>query len=154
MFDDYLCDAIRKVVSGNEAKAAVTTVLPLWGGPVDCLISLDICDNAVEHLAMVLFEAEVKRVENVLHVVLNTGITLIIPSSEATLKGVGDDAIIEVFGYEICNAINESPVRKRELNEGKTLTECVSMILTKSGAIINLSLGLEGGLGVQKRLYN
>lgn len=154
VFDDYLCKAIRKVVIDNELKAAVTTVLPLWGGPVDCLISLDICDDAVEHLARILFNAEVKWVEHVLHVVLDTGIILIISSSEATVKGVGDEKIMEVFGREILNAIKESPVRKRELSEGKLLTECVSMILTKSGAIINLSLGLEGGLGVQNRLYN
>ena len=84
--------------------------------------------------------------EQVLYVVLKEGITLIIPHSEATLKGVPDKAIIKVFSSEIYDAITENPVRRRELEEGKRVTECVLMILTKNGAIINLSLGLEGGL--------
>jgi len=83
----------------------------------------------VEQLAMALFNAKVKWVEQVLHVVLKEGITLIIPNSEATLKGVLDEVIIKVFGPEIHDAITESPIRKRELEEGKRVTECVSMIL-------------------------
>jgi hypothetical protein len=153
VFDEYMCDAIRRVTVQSDLKAAVTTVLPVWGGPVDCLMSLDICEREVEQLAMDLFNAKVKWVEQVLHVVLKEGITLIIPHSEATLKGVLDEAIVKVFGPEIHDAITESPVRRRELEEGKRVTECVSMILTKNGAIINLSLGLEGGLQIQNKLY-
>jgi hypothetical protein len=92
-------------------------------------------------------------VEQVLHVILKEGITLIIPNSEATLKGALDEAIVKVFGPEIYDAITESPVRKRELAEGKRVTECVLMILTKNGAIINLFLGLEGDLQIQNKLY-
>lgn len=153
VFDKYMCSTIRRVTVQGGLKAAVTTVLPLWGGPVDCLISLDVCEREVGQLAMALFNAKVKWVEQVLHVVLKEGITLIIPHSETTLKGVLDEAIIEVFGIEIHNAITESPIRRRELEEGKRLTECVSMILTKNGAIINLSLGLKGGLQIQNKLY-
>jgi len=107
----------------------------------------------VEQLAMDLFNAKVKWVEGVLHIVLKEGITLIIPHSEATLKGVLDEAILKVFGSQIHNAIAESPIRRRELDEGKLVTEGVSMILTKNGGIINLSLGLEGGLQIQNKLY-
>jgi len=114
---------------------------------------LEICEREVEQLAMDLFNAKVKWVEQVLHIVLKEGITLIIPHSEATLKGVLDEAIIKVFGPEIYDAITESPVHRRELEEGKRLTECVSMIITKNGAIINLSLGLKGGLQIQNKLY-
>jgi hypothetical protein len=154
VFDEYMCSAIRRVTAQSGLKAAVTTVLPLWGGPVDCLMSLDICEREVEQLAMALFNAKVKWVEQVLHIVLKEGITLIIPHSEATLKGVRDEDIIKVFGPEIHDAITESPVRRRELEEGKRVTESISMILTKNGAIINLSLGLEGGLQIQNKLYN
>jgi hypothetical protein len=153
VFDEYMCGAIRRVGVQSDLKAAVTTVLPLWGGPVDCLMSLDVCEREVEQLAMALFNAKVKWVEQVLHVVLKEGITLIIPNSEATLKGVLDEVIIKVFGPEIHDAITESPIRRRELEEGKRVTECVSMILTNNGAIINLSLGLEGGLKIQNKLY-
>jgi hypothetical protein len=85
--------------------------------------------------------------------VLNKGITLVIPNSEATLKGVPGVVIFKVFGPEIHHAITECPVRRRELAEGKRVTECVLVILTKNGAIINLSLGLERGLQIQNKLY-
>lgn len=159
VFDKNICVAIRRVQVQTDSdkitswKASVTMVFPLWGGPVDCLMSLDVCESDVEHLAMLLFDAQMKWVEQVRHIVLNEGITLIIPNSEATLKGVRDEAIIKVFGNDIYNAINESPVRKRESKEGKLRTECVSMILTKNGAIINLSLGLDRGLEIRDKLY-
>jgi hypothetical protein len=102
---------------------------------------------------MALFNAKVKWVEQVLHVVLEDGITMVIPHSEATLKGVLDEAIIKVFGPEIHDAITESPIRRTELEAKKCKTECVSMILTKNGAIISLSLGLKGGLQIQNKLY-
>jgi hypothetical protein len=51
--------------------------------------------SEVEQLAMALFNAKVKWVEQVLHVVLKEGITLIVPHSEATLKGILDEAIIK-----------------------------------------------------------
>ena len=158
VFDQFICDAIRRVPVQTDTttswKASVTMVFPLWGGPVDCLMSLDVCERDVEHLAMVLFEAQVKWVEQVRHIVFKDGITLIIPNSEATLKGVQDEVIVKVFRPEIRNAIKGSPVRKRELQQVMDRTECVSMILTKNGAIINLSLDLEGGLQIRKRLYN
>ena len=38
--------------------------------------------------------------------------------------------------------------------EGMYVTRCVLMMLTKNGAIINLSLGLGGGVEVQNKLYD
>ncbi|KAF2003268.1 hypothetical protein P154DRAFT_561393 [Amniculicola lignicola CBS 123094] len=146
-------DAIRRVTVDGGLKVAVTMVFPRWGGPVQCLMSLDVCERDVKWLAKTLFNANVKWVDQVLHVPLAGGITLTIPNSEATLKGVPGEAIIEVFGHEIHKAIIECPIRKRELTEGKHLTECVSMILMKNGGIINLSLGLEQGLRIQEKLY-
>ncbi|TGO54957.1 hypothetical protein BCON_0099g00220 [Botryotinia convoluta] len=153
IFDEQMCSAIRKVIVDGNLRAAVTMVFPVWGGPVDCLISLDICEQDVEQLVMALFNAKVKWAENVLHVVFNEGPTLVIPNSEATLKGVEDIAILKVFGPEIHDAISECPVRRRELADGKRITECVSVILTKNEAIVNLSLGLERGLQIQNKLY-
>lgn len=151
VFNEYLCGAIRRVE--GDSKAAVTMAFPLWGGPVHCLMSLDICERYVEQLAMALFGAKIKWVEQVLHLVLHEGITLIIPNSEATVKGVSDETIIKIFGTEIYSAITECPVHMREIAEGKHVTECVSMIFTKKGAIINLSLGLERGLQLQNKMY-
>jgi len=175
VFDKRMCNAIRRVVVDNEWRTAVAMVFPVWGEPVDCFMSLDICERDIEQLVMALFSVEVKWVDHVLYVVRKDGITLMIPNSEVTLKGVPDKAIFEVFGFEIHEAITECPVHKRELEEekgaieevslistkngtiikfaGERVTECVSLILTRNGAITNLSLGLERGLQIQNKLY-
>jgi len=155
VFGDYLCDAARRVNIDGHEKAAVTIMLPKWGGVVDCLVSLDIREEEVSKLASALFNADVNWVRRNLHIALPTGQSIILsmPQAEVTLKGATNEAITNVFGPEICNAVNESPIRKREWEAGQQSTHCVSMIVTKTGAIINISLGLEGGLAIQSRLH-
>jgi len=154
VFNRYMCDAIRHIMVDGESKAAIAMVFPGWVGPVQCLISLDICTKDVEHLAHTLFDAKVQWAEDMLHVSLDNGFSMIIPNSEATLKGVSKENIAKVFSPEIYEAISECPVHKREIEEGKSVTECVSMLFEGDRAIINLSLGLEAGIGLQKKLYN
>jgi hypothetical protein len=79
---------------------------------------------------------------------------MLIPSSKATLKGVLTENIVKVFSPKISKAISKCPVRKRELAQGKSVTKCVSMLLQKNRAIINLSLRLEAGIELQNKLYN
>ncbi|KAH8770260.1 hypothetical protein BGZ57DRAFT_765278, partial [Hyaloscypha finlandica] len=84
----------------------------------------------------------------VLYIILKEGITLIILYSKVTLKGVLDKAIIKVFSPKIYDIITENPIYKRELEERKLIIEYISIILIKNRAIINLSLGLKGGLQI------
>ncbi|QSS65313.1 hypothetical protein I7I51_06155 [Histoplasma capsulatum] len=158
VFDHYMCGAIRKdtVQSGGITyfKAAVTMDFP-FDGLVDCLMSLAIHHSKVEYLAMALFKVHVESVGQVRYVILKEGAKLI-PNPEMTLKGVLDDAIMRVLGPEVHGAIRASRMRKKELEEGNHMTECVSMIVTSrydEGAIINLSLGLKGGAQIQNKLY-
>lgn len=155
IFSQPLCSAIRRVTVQGQLKAAVTTTFPIWvrSGPVDCLMSLEIQKSSVEWFAMTLFNAKMSWMDQGLRVVLNGSVTLVIPVYELTLKGVSDKVILDIFGSEIRDAINESPMRKSELEDSTGLTECVSMILTKDGAIINLALGLHGGANLQNKLY-
>ncbi len=47
-------------------------------------------------------------------------------------------------------------MRKKELEEGNRVIECVLMILTSSSsdrAIISLSLGVKGGVQIRNKLY-
>jgi hypothetical protein len=156
VFQGLVCGAIRTtspLTDGiKRSKASVTTVFPPWGA-VDCLLSLDICEESVEPLAAALFNATVKWAELSLHIGFAGGTSLTIPNSEVTLKGVQDEAIAKVFGSEIQQAIQQSRIRIQELEKGKLTTDCVSMIITEKGAIISLSLGLIQGLEIQKKLY-
>jgi hypothetical protein len=149
VFDKNLCDAIRRVTVDGDLKAAVTMVFPTWVGPVDCLMSLDICEREIVRLAIALFRAEVRWVGHIPHVVLENGMTVTMETSEVILKGAEDEAINEVFGPEIHAAINECLIRKRETRRA---TECVSMIVTRNEAFINLSLGIREGLQIQSKL--
>ncbi|KAH8772340.1 hypothetical protein BGZ57DRAFT_764040, partial [Hyaloscypha finlandica] len=158
VFDKYMCDAIRRVKIQKDgitsSKAAVTMDFPLWG-LVDCLMSLDVRERDVEQLAMALFNVQVESVGHARYVTLTGGVRLT-PNPEVTLKGVLDEAIILVFGPEVHGAITACGMRRKELEEGSRVTECVSMILTGSpdeGAIINLSLGLKGGAQIRNKLY-
>lgn len=157
IFGEYICNIIRRVTVQTKnmavCKGSVTAVISPWDGPVDCLLSLEVCEWSVEYLAMALFNAKVAWVEQAKHIGFSDGTTLVIPHPEATLRGARDEAITTVFGLQIHNAINDSSIRRRELQEGKQVTECVSMILMENGAIINLSLGLDRGLEIIKKLY-
>lgn len=57
VFSGRICDAVRMVSFSTNgktySKASVATVFPPWGGPFNCLLSLDICESKVETLATV-----------------------------------------------------------------------------------------------------
>jgi hypothetical protein len=155
VFDPYVCDAIMRDTpqSGDITclKAAVTMDFP-FEGLVDCLMSLAIHESKVEYLAMALFNVQVESVGHVRYVTLTGGARLI-SNAEVTLKGAQDNAIISVFGPEVYKAVATSRMRKREIEEGKDITEGVSMILSSTGDIINLSLGVKGGVQIRTKLY-
>lgn len=157
VFDPYIYGAISKVtvqIGGNPSlKAAVTMDFPRRG-LVDCLMSLAIQPSKVGYLAMALFGIQVESVGEIRYVSLN-GVRMT-HNSEIILKGVLDEAIIDVFGSEIHRAVTACRMRKKELEEGNHKTECVSMILTSNSdeaAIINLSLGVEEGTQIRGKLY-
>ncbi|KAF5844354.1 hypothetical protein GGP41_004521, partial [Bipolaris sorokiniana] len=129
IFDAYMCNAIRRVNVDGESKAAISMIFPGWGGLVDCLMSLDVCEWGIAQLSMALFNAKVEWTEHILHVVLENGMKLTTESSEVTLKGVEDKVINKVFGSEIYHAIAECAMRRREMAEGRDLP-CLLFPLT------------------------
>lgn len=157
VFDPYISSTIRRVTiqmrQTTIIKAAVTIVFPNRGDGVDCLLSLDVEDWAVEYLVMVLFNAKTEWVKQTRRIILGEGIKMTIPEPDLTMTGVRHEALLAVFGTGIYRAIHDSPMRRREMQEAKQETDCVSMILTQIGAIINLSLGLNEGLRIRSRLY-
>lgn len=154
-FDPYMSGAIRKINQKDSVlTAAVTMAFPPWA-LLDCLMSLDVLPSKVQYLAMALFKVRVESEGQIRFVSFKDGVRLV-PNPELTLKGVQDEAISEVFGDGIHQAITACRMRKKELREGNKVTECVSMILTgkhDEGAILNLALGLEEGIRIRRLLY-
>jgi hypothetical protein len=153
LFAAGFCRAIRRDRTRDGVKAAVTTSFPRWPGEVPCLMSVAILESEVSRLAWDLFNAEVELINQTRCIGLNDGIKLAIPGSEAILKGVWDEAILNVFGRTIQSAIDASPIRSIERNNGISRTECVSMNLLSDGAIVNLNIGLEKGFEFRQKLY-
>ncbi|KAF2174454.1 hypothetical protein K469DRAFT_186464, partial [Zopfia rhizophila CBS 207.26] len=163
VFGEYMYRAIRRVAVSSDGipalKAAVTMQFPDFALH-DCVMMLEVCESEVEHLVKELFGIDVMSVMGIRHLLLGRGVKLTSNTSnpEITLKGVRDEAIIHILGPEIHEAIMASQMRNRELEEERNpATECVSMIFTSKsgeGAYLNLSLELEGGLRIKKKLYS
>lgn len=161
VFGEYMYGVVRRVTTSNggmtTVKAAVTMQFPGFALH-DCVMMLEICETEVEHLVKDLFGINVVSVMGIRHLTLAKGVKLTsnVSNPEITLKGVRDEAIIRILGPEIHEAIIASRMRKRELEEGNSATECVSMIFTcKSGegAYMNVCIALEGGLRIRDKLY-
>ncbi|KAF1963882.1 hypothetical protein BU23DRAFT_640222 [Bimuria novae-zelandiae CBS 107.79] len=163
VFGEYMCNAIRRVAVLSDGipalKAGVTMQFPDLALH-DCVMMLEVCESEVEHLVKGLFGVDVTSVMGIRHLILGKGVKLTSNTSnpEITLKGVRSEAIVHIFGPEIHEAIMASRMRKRELEEEKNpATECVSMIFTSKsgeGAYVSLSLELEGGSRIRKKLYS
>ncbi|KAM4060854.1 hypothetical protein HRG_001623 [Hirsutella rhossiliensis] len=156
VFQEEICKAVRNIAVRHgeaELRASITIKFPLWGrGAIDCLLSMHICPWAVSYFAQQLFGAQIVMIGSVRRIVLKEGITVIVPGTEVTLKGVEEDTILKVFGSEMLDAVKESSVRGEEISQGVSATECVSMIVTEDGAIVSLALGLARGLQIQRKL--
>ncbi|KJZ73080.1 hypothetical protein HIM_07464 [Hirsutella minnesotensis 3608] len=161
IFPEYLSGGIRRDIVHVDGlmclKAAVTMNFPYNPlGQVHCLMTLAILSNKVEYLAMALFNVHVESASRVRHVVLPGGVRLL-PNPELTLHGCQTEAIKLVFGSEVNNAVQASPVRKQEMEEEVRKTGCVSMTIARSsdeGAFITLNLGLTEGSRIREKLYN
>lgn len=158
VFDPHTTRAIMRLNAEDDSttpsKGAVTMVFPSTG-LVDCLLRLEIYPSEVEHLAMALFKTRIKSEDQIRHVCLKDGVILT-PTPEITLSGVLDEAIAEVFGREIHEAVKACYLREKELKEGIVATKCILMILSNKpsdGAVIGLSLGLEEGVSIREELY-
>jgi hypothetical protein len=134
---------------------AVTMRFPKSPLPEDqsCSLQLDICEEYVKELGMMLCNIEVHWMTDTFHVVHDNGMVGIVRYFQYEHKGASAEAVGRVFGTEIMSAINECPVRHKELAEGKSTTQCVSMIFVRSGGTIEMSLGLEIGVQIQTKLW-
>ncbi|KAH7382063.1 hypothetical protein BKA64DRAFT_713302 [Cadophora sp. MPI-SDFR-AT-0126] len=157
VFNEYMCGLIRRVtvqtLDSTTSRLSITATSST-SRPADLVLSLDIYDWGIEKLAMALFDAKMTSVQQGTHISLYNGTTLTVPDSEVTLRGANNGAIVATFGWEIYHAINGNSIRNKEREEGKDTTECISMMILNTGAIINLCLGLNQGLAIIRKLHS
>lgn len=139
-------------------RAAITMLFPV--DPVqgnDCVMTLVILKNKVEHCAKTLFGVQVESTAQVRYVVYPNGVTAV-RGPEITLIGCRKLAIAELFGAETNRAVDGSQYREREQEEQdeSAATGCVTMAITSNpeeGAFITLYLGLSEASEIRNKLF-
>ncbi len=146
----------RAIMLDGEERAAVRMLFPV-SGLVDCVMGLRIHESKVGDLAMSLFKVRVNLEGHAQRLTCPEGLSIYVtmkPDTDLILKGAQDGDISDVFGPEIYSALVERIVRKPEL-AGGGVTQGVSMALYSSGgAVVNLSLGIKGGVSIRHKIYS
>jgi len=155
VFGEPIRRALRITLLDGEERAAVRMVFPV-SGLVDCVMGLRIDESKVEDLAMSLFKVRVNSEGHTQRLTCPEGLSIDVtmkPDTDLILKGAQDGDISDVFGPEIYMALVERTVRKPELAPGG-VTQGVSMALYSTrGAVVNLSLGIKGGVSIRHKIY-
>jgi hypothetical protein len=136
---------------GSVAAIAMDFVYP---GLVDCLMSLHIVPSKVEDLVSQLFKVPMERSGAHQYLVLPRAVRLR-PNLNA-LDGVSDDAVLSTFGPRIHAAFEKSGMRMKEIEQGKAVTGCVTMLVPgeiDGEAIINIVMDLRDGLRIKDKLF-
>ncbi|MCJ1386664.1 hypothetical protein MMC17_009790 [Xylographa soralifera] len=138
---DYVAGAIgrddiirRDDIEIYQWNAAVTMTFSVdW--TVDCHMGIAIVEFKVQHVAMALFNVhvEVDSDAQARQIVAQNGIKLV-PSTKISLVGAHDEAILELFGLKILEAIEASQIYQKERQRGIRPTRCVSMLIPSSAS--------------------
>jgi hypothetical protein len=118
-------------------------------------MSVDIDVRCVEYLAMALLGVRVESREKARYIYWPSGVRMAL-EHDIKLHCISEEAILEVFGPQIYNAVVACRMRKKEAEVGNKLTECVSVVISaepRDGLIVNLALGMKEGHGIWKKLY-
>jgi hypothetical protein len=158
VFGEGIVKSIKELPIEQNWRAvtkAVTMRFPSSPSPQNssCSLKLDICEESVKELGIALFNIEVNWMADCFHVFHENGMVGIVQHFEYIIKGGIAETIRTVFGPEIISAIDECPLRHLELTEGRRITQCVSMTFTRGGGTIEMSLDLERGVQIQKKLW-
>lgn len=152
-FPQYFCGAVRKC--GDTAVVTMAFPSQLSNSKIDCLLSLSILPNKIQHFAKELFGINVETEGDFRYIIQNNGgRTLLI---EVVLLGAQDKAaIMALLGSEASDGIGMSPQRKEEVRQGLLATDCVTLRITGNthdDGILNLNLGIEKGFELRDALF-
>jgi hypothetical protein len=153
VFPLYMCGAVSKL--GDRANLTMTFPAD-ESGKIDCLMSLVILPNKVQHIARELFGTNLEIDGNIWYVIQENGGRLL-PGPELHLQGAQDKAINKLLGNNVSSAIKGSPIRREEVREAILATSCVTLIITRSpqeGAVLNLNLEIGEGFRIKRTLFD
>ncbi|RSL43393.1 hypothetical protein CEP54_015108 [Fusarium duplospermum] len=156
VFPQFMCSAIRK----NGNSAAVEMVFPYFHDNriVDCAMSLGILPNKIEYLALKLFgwHLETDEREIFRYIVSENDGGIAMPGETMVLQGARDNAISDLLGDQIRDAIIASLMRKEEVRQAVRNTRCVTMQISRNpreDAVLTLNVALREGFTLREKLY-
>lgn len=115
-------------------------------------MTLAIHESKVEALAGALFNAQVGPPGQVRSLVLPRGV-IVAPSPELTVKGALPNALLDMFGPQIHDAVMVSNMRKGRKDD---VLQCVSMILPADfgdRVVINLTLEIVRAVEIKEKIF-
>jgi hypothetical protein len=148
VFPPYLRSGIKR----NEGRAAVSLTFT-WGMTV-CSMSLEILPSKVQYLALKLFGTHVE-IENGFRYILQQNESRLFPEN-VTLQGGQREGMLELFGPWVHGAIEQCPMRRLEIQEGRDVTTCVRLRITSGcndHAHLTVSMGFDEAFQIKEALF-
>ncbi|KAF2453008.1 hypothetical protein BDY21DRAFT_143929 [Lineolata rhizophorae] len=114
----------------------------------DCDMTVEIKESSVAYVAMALFGVHIEVEFQTRHIM---GAVIQTPNPTVTLCDIHEQALTNLFGPEIFQAIDTSLLRWQEREEGIRATRCVRMEVSSdphSSALVKLKLELEQAIRI------
>lgn len=118
-------------------------------------MSLSIVPSRLPVVTKELFDVTLE-IKGGMQYIINKGGATLLPMPSVTVQGASKDGIVSILGDEIDRGIEASPERKNELWQAIRHTSCATMTINNNpddDGQLNLNLGLEEGLAIQRILY-
>jgi hypothetical protein len=155
LFPEYLRGAIKRNETGSHRAAAVSMNFPSHViADVDCIMTMEVYPNKVEHLAVLIFNVHLETNGEIRELIMPGGLKII----AIQLQGSPPSSVATVFGPITAAALESAPNRRREISEGgaQVATRCVTMsdfTDVHKGAIITLTLGRRAASQLYEKLF-
>lgn len=153
LFPPYMAASIERKADLRDAQRLVAAASITSEG----ILRLKLANNKVEHIAKELFRAHVETGDGKRHVYLH-GIARAVPCPNLILKGCRSDAIRDLLGDKIADAVFATNLYVEELKDGcGASTDCVSLTVpleTRDSAELCILLPSQVAGALKSKLEN
>lgn len=141
----------------NKAIAALSMSFPRDSSNEAqvCQMALEITQDRIQHFAMEWFGRRVEAKEGLRYLAWQDG-TKIVPCPQFTLQGFRREMLLQAFGRDIFDAIQNTPGYQDDVSRARPHTGSVSMIIShqqEASAHVYLYLSLVEGTRIAIKLF-
>lgn len=151
LFPPYMAASIERKTDPRDAQRLVAAVSITSEG----ILQLKLANNKIEHIAKELFRAHIETGDGKRYVYLY-GMARAVPSPNLILKGCRSDAIRDLLGDKIADAVFATNLYREELKYGRgASTDCISMTVpleTRDSAELCIYLPSQLAVALKSKL--